>query len=432
MTKKPLIFLVEDDLDVLKVEKRALLGKYQVLTATNLDDAVVGILQSKHQIDLLVLDIKLGNNAEAGLQLARFLRTAADLSKYPEAKQTEYPNFQGKILVSTVDLSVALAKVFEDLNIIGAILKPFVIQDFQQAVETSLQIDPAELVLESGERVLYEWGSEKMRRQMIIDTEGNVYKTGYWTRGGILSVCLPIVIGYCPVACCFCSHAYAPKGTTRKRTVEEIKNSVKIVLQGTLFQPPLEEGEKFDIAFTGEGEPGKNLDNTIEAIHQLSQEYGEQIRRVMISTVKTKVIKRLLQENFVVPVQLQISGIFWDEERKQYMRGADSLQELLELAFQYWQKTGKKLPVILNHVLIAQQTDTKKKVKQLIKIIKKAGQQEKNWLKIKISNYNPITNIDWQVSGGQAMMIKKLLADYEIPSFFYRIPRRQIERIPDK
>ncbi|MBD3359987.1 MAG: response regulator [Candidatus Buchananbacteria bacterium] len=432
MTQKPIVFLVEDDLDVLEIEKSSLLDKCQVLTATNLDEAVVGILQSKDQIDLLVLDIKLDNNAKAGLQLAKFLRATTDLSKYPEAKQTEYPNFQGKILVSTVDLSIALAKVFEDLNIIGAILKPFAIQNFQQAIETSLQIDSAELVLESGERVLYEWGSEKMRRQMVIDTEGNVYKTGYWTRGGILSVCLPIVTGYCSIGCCFCSHAYAPKGSTRKRTVEEIKNSVKIVLQGTLFQPPLEEGEKFDIAFTGEGEPGKNLDNTIEAIHQLSREYGDQIRRVMVSTVKTKVIKRLLQENFVVPVQLQISGFFWYEERKQYMKGADPLEELLELAFQYWQKTGRKLPIILNHALIAKQTDTEKKIKQLIKLIKKAGQQNTNWLKVKISNYNPITNIDWQASGGQAMMIKKLFADQKIFSFFYRIPRRQIERIPDK
>lgn len=432
MTQKPVIFLVEDDLSILKMEREAVAGQYQVFQAKNLQDAVVEILQRKEQIDLLVLDIKLGNNAEAGLKLAQFLRTAADLSKFPEAIQTQYPNFQGKILVSTGDFSITLAKMFEDLNIIGCILKPFAIQDFQQAVEISLQIDPSELILESGERVLYEWGNEKMRRQMVIDTDGNVYKTGYWTRGGILSVCLPIVIGYCPIGCCFCSHAYAPKGSTRKRTVEEIKNSVKIVLQGTLFQPPLEEGEKFDIAFTGEGEPGKNLDNTIEAIHQLSREYGKKIRRVMISTVKVKVIKRLLQEDFIVPVQLQISGIFWDEERKQYMKGADSLEDLLEFSFQYWQKTGRKLPVILNHVLIAELTDTEKKIKQLIKLIKKAGQQNTNWLKVKISNYNPITNLDWRVSGGQAMMIKKLFAEHEISSFFYRIPRRQIERIPDK
>lgn len=423
--KKPVIFIVEDNKELLDKEAGSLEQQgYQVYSAPKLVEAItdmfIGFKMS--QVDLLLLDIKLVGKEETELELARFMR-----KKF----LNDLPNFQGKILVTTSIPPINLAEEFEDLNIIGCLLKPFSVDELIVAVEASLRLDVEDLVMETGDRVLYEWSSGekvKMRRQMIVDANGNVYKTGFWKRGGILSVCVPVVAGYCAKRCYFCAHGHAPIGSTRKLSGTEIVSSVRAALQGSLFQPPLEKGEKFDIAFAGEGDPSFNADTVIAAIRQLNGEFKEQIRRVIISTVSVKMIERLLQEEFTVPVQLQISTVFAEEERQQYMPGASPLDELLEAGVRYFLKTRQKLPVILNYILIKDLTDTKGNVLKLRRAILNASRGLKGCFKVKISNFNPIKQIDWQPAEGKSRLVKELLAEKGIPSFFWRVPpKREVD-----
>lgn len=414
------IFIVEDDPSLLKLEKKVLEEQgYQVITATDFESAILALADMVTKVDLLILDIKLGNDPEAGLTLAKFMRKDMVYS---------YPNFKGKILVTTANRSISLAEEFRDLNIVGCLLKPFSLEDLLMAVEISLTIDPDELVLETGERVVYGWGSGKevkMLRKMLIDPDGNVEKIGFWKRGGGLSVCVPVVTGYCAMRCRFCTHAYSAKGSTRKMSVEAIVNSVNLSLRGSLFQLPLEEGEKFDIVFAGEGDPSLNIDNTIAAIHRLGEKYGEQIRRMIVSTVSVKIIDKLRQEQFAVPVQLQISTVFTGEQRKKYMPGASSLEDLLSAGLLFHLNTGNKLPVILNYVLIKDLTDTERAMAAFRDLLLEKCRGFEQSVKVRISNYNPIRQLDWQPSEGHAWQLKKMLAEAGFSSFFWRVPKRR-------
>jgi adenine C2-methylase RlmN of 23S rRNA A2503 and tRNA A37 len=393
----------------------------KLIVAKDLETAYLTFARLLDDIALVILDPNVGDQQAQSLAMVKFFRQNAAETAEP------FPAFNGKILLTTSNPSLALAREFDDLHIIGCLLKPFKQSDFLQAVRVSLEMDPAELMLETGEKVVYEWGSEGMRRQMVVDKKGNVYKTGYWKRSGVLSICVPVVTGYCSMRCAFCPHAHTAKGSTRKRSVQEIINSVKTALAGTLFSPPLEEGEKFDLAFTGEGEPGLNLDNIIIAINQLSQEYSGQIRRLVVSTVTSKAIRRLLKEDFSLPVQLQISSTFLEDERQVYMPGASALEELLGLGWEYWQKNEHKLPVIVNYILIKDLTDSLIKVRALRKLLIEARQNQADCFVVKLSNFSPIKVGGWQASSGKARQIRALLAEKNIPSFFWHVPPREFE-----
>jgi len=421
--KQPRILLIESDKVLLEKLIQILnAANYQVLATSDLEKAYELFAKYLHDLALVITDLATGQTPQQVLEMIGFFR---------QNMLDNFPSFGGNVLVTADQPRLSLAKDFEELNIIGCLLKPFTPEAILEAVKASLSLEPDDFTLATGERVYYLWERDTMTRMLIGDGEGQVYKTGSMRRGGLLSVCIPVVTGYCPNRCQFCTHTYSAPGSTRKRSVPEIVQSVKATLAGNLFQPQLQPGEKFDLAFTGEGEPAHNLDNVLAAITELIKEYGSQIRRIVLSTVSRKTIEKLLKANFSLPIQLQISTTFLAEDREKYMPGATALPELLELAYEYYLKIGSQLPVILNYILIKDKSDRLEQFKAFKHLILDKRHNQPNCFVVKISNYSPIQESNWLPSEGKAMQFKALLAAKKIPSFFWRLPRREFQRISE-
>lgn len=180
------------------------------------------------------------------------------------------------------------------------------------------------------------------------------------------TVCVSSQVG-CAMGCAFC--ATGKLGLTRNLTADEI------IAQVLFFQRILKKENKrvSGIVFMGMGEPMLNYDEVMRSIKIINDKdcFNIASRHISISTCGIVAgIKRIADELLQLNLAISLHASN-DKLRSELMPINDkhNLEQVLETASEYIQKTGRKL--MIEYVLLKGINDSEKDALELAKILKK-------------------------------------------------------------
>lgn len=174
-----------------------------------------------------------------------------------------------------------------------------------------------------------------------------------------LTACISSQVG-CPMGCAFC--ATAKLGFKRNLTVDEILKQIYLIQADTDLKVT-------NIVFMGQGEPLLNLDNVLEAITRLREDFKIGSRRITISTCGIiPSIRKLSELNFQSTVAISLHSAdskvresIMPVEKKYKIK--DVVSELKNLTM----NTGRR--VTIEYVLIGGVNDSISDAKKLCELI---------------------------------------------------------------
>lgn len=174
-----------------------------------------------------------------------------------------------------------------------------------------------------------------------------------------LTACISSQVG-CPMACSFC--ATAKLGFKRNLNTDEILKQIYLIQADTGLKVT-------NIVFMGQGEPLLNLDNVLEAIKRLREDFKIGSRRITVSTCGIiPGIKRLAEIKFQPTVAISLHSAD-SEKRAEIMpvekkyKIKDVISELRKLTL----VTGRR--VTIEYILIRGINDSIKDAKNLCELI---------------------------------------------------------------
>ncbi|MGN0015650.1 MAG: 23S rRNA (adenine(2503)-C(2))-methyltransferase RlmN [Candidatus Gastranaerophilaceae bacterium] len=174
-----------------------------------------------------------------------------------------------------------------------------------------------------------------------------------------LTACISSQVG-CPMACSFC--ATAKLGFKRNLSTDEILKQIYLIQADTGLKVT-------NIVFMGQGEPLLNLDNVLEAINRLREDFKIGSRRITVSTCGIiPGIKRLAEIKFQPTVAISLHSAD-SEKRAEIMpvekkyKIKDVISELRKLTL----ITGRR--VTIEYILIRGINDSIKDAKNLCELI---------------------------------------------------------------
>ncbi len=224
--------------------------------------------------------------------------------------------------------------------------------------------------------------------------------------------CISSQVG-CAMACSFC--ATARGGLIRHLEPGEIIDQILMLNKDLVENPFADFGpRKPNIVFMGMGEPLDNWDNVLQSLNIMMHPLGLEMsrRRIQISTSGPSAgLKQLILRNPGIGLTLSLGGTT-DETRKMTMPvpGRTGVQEAIELAASYAQKSGRK--TTLAWVLIAGQTDSDEQSKQLAKLASGGS------FKINLIPMNKLDDGKLEPSTlEKTLRFQKILTDKGIPAF---------------
>ena len=123
-----MILVMDDDASVTEMLEELLVGTlgYRCLITANLEDAYRRVMERGDRIELCLLDLRIGDDARAGLRLAAMIRQIGDPAK------AEVP-----IVLTTGDYDfVQIADLAAEHRLAGLLSKPFRLAELTRVIET--------------------------------------------------------------------------------------------------------------------------------------------------------------------------------------------------------------------------------------------------------------------------------------------------------
>ncbi len=208
-------------------------------------------------------------------------------------------------------------------------------------------------------------------------------------------ICVSVQVG-CMIGCRFCATGRVEFG--RNLTAKEIVGQIRKTLgRSTFGQEVLNEQRPFHVTYMGEGEAMMNYDAVVEATKTLRKVFGERVSFTISTVGLIPGMRKLVKEGFGPWVTLQVSlHAPNDSLRAKFVPATGNLKEVVDLARQYAQKTGRSPSspnkVCVNYVLVRGRNDTRQHAAELARLLDPCH------FYVKLSQLNPRGGCDFQPS----------------------------------
>ena len=218
-----------------------------------------------------------------------------------------------------------------------------------------------------------------------------------------LLICPPISFG-CQVSqwgrekgwlggCRFCVVGRANFG--RSLSAEEITAFVGVILDNASCSNRFWRGDdhRFVLSFTSAGEPFLNYDAVIRAARLVKRVFGKDLYITIITSGVLSGIRRLIDEDADLGIQLRLSVHFSDDrERRRFMPTQDSLGDVLRAGIEYAKKTS--IALVINWALIKGVNDKDEHARRLVGLLR----DNKEHVLVRVSRLNPYGSNELQPS----------------------------------
>lgn len=216
-------------------------------------------------------------------------------------------------------------------------------------------------------------------QKTLINLGDKMVEAIYFNRPEKQVVCFTTQLS-CAVGCAFCASP-SPEKTTNL-TAEEMIAQCEYMLEGNL-----EENKIILFSFMGEGEPLLNYANVVEAMKRLPFYWPNCRLAVSTSGASPKRIIDLSNEEFSVPLKLQVSMHSLDPvRRKSLMPLAHPVTDVINALKIYRENQPNRL-IELNFTLMAGLNDRDEDIDLIRKHL------DKSWY-LKFGQFNPVNGID--------------------------------------
>lgn len=219
-------------------------------------------------------------------------------------------------------------------------------------------------------------------RKYLHPVDGDIFiETTYVDYHNKHIVCFSSMAG-CPIGCSFCASGYRPaiRILTKKEIIDQCENVIDS--ESIEFDKPIL------FSCMGEGEPLLNYKNVITALKVLTGRYPNSKIAISTTGVRPKLIERLAEEQFSVPLKLQVSiHSPCQPIRDKLIPTSKPLWKVMESVHKFKKSGGD---IELNYVLFDKLNDSDEDAIQMA--------QEADKILIKLNKYNPIPECEYRPS----------------------------------